>query len=120
MCDIFRAGHGDGELRDAIVAWFKKERNKIVKPDHVRCEGCRGSLEAHWSGDCKMMLYAKRNWFDYCFECEEFPCASVKEFSDDGSPHHKRTVENAKKMREIGIEAWIEEQKKKGQCLFCP
>lgn len=120
VCDIFRAGHGDVKLRDEIVEWFGKERNKVVKPDQVRCEGCRGPLEAHWSEDCKMMLCAKNKGFNYCFECEEFPCAFVREFSEDGVPHHKKTVENAKRMREIGIEAWVEEQKRKGQCLFCP
>ncbi|MEM3458845.1 MAG: DUF3795 domain-containing protein [Candidatus Bathyarchaeia archaeon] len=119
-CDIRRAGRGDEKLRNEILEWFRRERNKILKPEQIRCEGCRGPLEAHWSDDCKMMLCAKKKGFQYCFQCREFPCAHVTAFSSDGVPHHKRTVENSKKMKEIGLNAWIAEQKKKGQCSFCP
>jgi len=119
-CDMYQAGHGNEKLREEIVEWFRKERNETVKPEQVRCEGCRELLDRHWSPDCKMMLCAKKRGLQYCFQCEEFPCTIVSEFSSDGILHHKRTVENSKRMREIGIEAWIAEQKRKGQCIFCP
>jgi hypothetical protein len=117
---MYQAGHGNEKLRDEIVEWFRKERNETVKPEQIMCEGCRGSLEVHWSSDCKMMLCAKKRGHEYCFQCIDFPCQLLKEFSSDGIPHHKRTVENLMKMKEIGIDAWIAEQKKKGQPLFCP
>jgi hypothetical protein len=44
----------------------------------------------------------------------------LKRFSSDGASHHERTVENLKRMKEIGIDAWIAEQKRKGQSVFCP
>jgi hypothetical protein len=119
-CDIHAAGHGNEKKRNEIIEWFKKERNRTLEPEQVRCEGCRGPLNAHWSDDCKMMLCAKRKEMQYCFQCEDFPCAIVDGFALDGAPHHRRTVENAKRMREIGLDAWIAEQKRKGQCLFCP
>jgi hypothetical protein len=120
VCDIHQAGHGNKEIRKEIIEWFKKERNETVDPEHIRCEGCRGSLDAHWSPDCNMMLCARKKGVEYCFQCVEFPCTFLEKFSSDGISHHKRTVENLKKMKEIGIEAWIEEQRNKGQCLFCP
>jgi len=56
-----------------------------------------------------------------CEQCmEDFPCPSTNKFSSDGISHHKRTVENSKRIKEIGIEAWIAEQKRKGQYVFCP
>jgi hypothetical protein len=119
-CDIYQAGHGDEKLQEEIVEWFKKERNKGIKPEQVRCEGCRGPLDAHWSEDCKMMQCATKKGLAYCFQCGEFPCTTLDQFSTDGAPHHKRTVENLKKMKETGIDAWTAEQKIKGQCLFCP
>jgi len=119
-CDIYHASHGNEKLRNEIVEWFKKERNKIVRPEQVTCEGCRGALETHWSSDCKMMLCATKKGFEYCFQCKDFPCTIVNEFASDGVPHHKKTVENAKRMKEIGLEAWITEQKKKGESVFCP
>jgi len=119
-CDIYQAHHGNKKLRDEILEWFRKKRNEILQPEQIRCEGCSGSLEVHWSPDCKMMLCAREQRVQHCFQCEDFPCTKVNEFSSDGTPHHNRTVENSKRMKEIGIEAWIAEQKKKGQCVFCP
>ena len=119
-CDIYSASHGNEKLRDEIVEWFKKERNETIKPEQVRCEGCRGPLDAHWSPDCKMMLCARKRGLQHCFQCEDFPCTSVNEFGSDGVSHHKRTIENSKRMKEIGIKPWIKEQKRKGQCVFCP
>lgn len=119
-CDIYQASHGNEALRDEIMAWFRRERNEVVDPEQIRCETCRGSLDCHWSPECRMMLCAKERGLRHCFECVEFPCPRVDEFSSDGVPHHGRTIENSKRMKEIGLEAWIEEQKRKGQCVFCP
>ena len=119
-CDTYRAGHGNEKLRDEITEWFRKERNETIKSEQVKCEGCRGSVDVHWSPDCRMMLCAKKRGLKYCFQCEDFPCTILNEFSSDGISHHNRTVENLKRMKEIGIDAWINEQKRKGQCLFCP
>jgi hypothetical protein len=120
VCDMRQAYLGNTELRDEIVEWFKKERNEVVKPEQIKCEGCRGSIELHWSPDCKMMLCAKKKGLQYCFQCKDFPCTILNKFSSDGVPHHKKTVENMKAMKKIGIEPWIAEQKRKGQCEFCP
>ena len=120
MCDIYQAYQGNEKLRDEIVEWFRKERNENVEPEQIRCEGCKGSLKVHWSPNCKMMLCARKRGLQYCFECGDFPCTYLNEFASDGTAHHKRTVENLRSMKEIGLEAWIEEQKRKGQCVLCP
>lgn len=120
VCDMYQAGHGDAKLREEIVEWFRKERDENIKSEEVRCEGCRGPVALHWSPDCKMMLCAKNKEIEHCFQCKDFPCSLLKEFSQDGVAHHKRTVENMELMKEKGLDAWIENQKKKEQCLFCP
>lgn len=120
QCDMYQASHGNEKLRDEIVEWFRKERDGTVKPEQIKCEGCRGPLKSHWSSDCKMMLCAKNRGLEFCFQCNDFPCQMLNEFSSGGISHHKRTVENLKKMKEIGIGLWIAEQKKKGQPQFCP
>jgi hypothetical protein len=119
-CDIFEAGHGNEKKKVELLAWFKQERGKILKPEQITCEGCRGSLSAHWNEDCKMMLCAKKKGIQYCFECIDFLCNLLNAFASDGASHHKRTVENLKKMRKVGIDAWIVEQRGKGQPVFCP
>jgi hypothetical protein len=119
-CDIYEAGHGNEKKRDEMLAWFKQERNRILKPEQITCEGCRGQLDAHWSEDCKMMLCAKKKGVQYCFGCTDFPCSLLNAFASDGAPHHKKTVEHLKRMKEIGLDAWIAEQEKNGKCEFCP
>jgi hypothetical protein len=119
-CDMYEAGHGDEKKRDEIYTWFKEKRNKILKPEQITCEGCKGPLDAHWSEDCKMMTCAKKNGVQYCFECADFPCSILNTFASDGAPHHKRTVENLKRMKKIGIDAWIVEQDRNNGSVFCP
>lgn len=119
-CDIFQAGHGNLKLRKEILEWFKKTRNETLEPEQINCDGCRNSLNSHWSSDCEMMLCAKKRGIQHCFQCDDFPCTAVNKFSSDDISHHKKTVENSKRMKEIGLEVWIEEQRKKNQCLFCP
>ncbi len=119
-CDIYEAGHGNVEMRDEIVAWFLSERKEKINPEQVRCDGCRGRFERHWSSDCRMMLCAKSKNVEHCFECADFPCSLLMEFAEDGITHHRRTVENSKRMREVGLEQWISEQERQGKCVFCP
>lgn len=119
-CDMHLACHVDEKLRDEIIEWFRDERGETVRPEQIVCEGCRGPLGRHWSSDCRMMLCAKDRGLQYCFECGDFPCTFIDEFSSDGISHHKRTIENSKRMRELGIEAWIAEQEREGRCVFCP
>lgn len=119
-CDIRQAGLGDKKLRDEIQEWFREELDRIVEPEKIRCEGCRDPSESHWSPDCEMTSCAKEKRHYYCFECGEFPCEKLERFSRDGVAHHERTVENLKRMRELGLESWIQEQKRKGPPVFCP
>ena len=82
-----------------------------------KCGGCRGAIERHWSPGCKMRSCALGRGHTYCFECGDFPCENVLSFAGDGFSHHKTTVENMKRMKTIGIQAWIDAQP---AVLFCP
>jgi len=116
-CPIYDASHGNDKLREELAVHFGG------KPESIICEGCRSeplSHDAHWSPECKMLLCAKEKKVQYCFECKDFPCTILIEFSSDGVPHHKRTVENLNRMKEIGLEAWIAEREKNGKPSFCP
>lgn len=119
-CDIHMASHGDEEKRREILDWFRKERGLDLNPEQIVCEGCMGPLGSHWSPDCGMMLCAKERGLGHCFECGDFPCDKVEAFASDGADHHRRAVENARRMGEMGLEAWIEEQGRKGPTKFCP
>ncbi|MFW9823445.1 MAG: DUF3795 domain-containing protein, partial [Candidatus Thorarchaeota archaeon] len=75
--------------------------------DNCEIECGRDPPEVPTSSDCVLMLCAREKDHRYCFECSEFICQKLDNFSSDGYAHHKQTVENMKRMREIGIQAWI-------------
>ncbi|HPU62399.1 MAG: DUF3795 domain-containing protein [Firmicutes bacterium] len=81
------------------------------------CNGCRGPSDKHWSPGCKFLTCARTNQLTYCFECNEFPCNELEAFANDGYEHHRLTVENMKKMREVGLETWLDQQ---SEPVFCP
>lgn len=119
-CDIMLAGKGDQEKLKEILNWFKEKRELDVEPEDIVCKGCRASLEKHWSPDCGMMLCARGRGHDYCFQCSDFVCERLEAFAGDGADHHRRAVENMKRIRETGLDAWLEEQQRKGPPVFCP
>jgi hypothetical protein len=88
-----------------------------ILTDQKDCQGCRGPLDNHWSPDCPFLPCIKEKGYKYCFECQAFPCEKLEAFASDGHAHHKQTIENLKRMKKIGIEAWIAKQKKS---VFCP
>ena len=109
-CNVYLAGHGDEEALKTMLGFLKD-----LKPESIVCDGCRGSLDKHWSSNCHFLACSKKKDLRYCFECREFPCGKLQAFASDGVPHHKKTVENMKRMKEIRIETWLKEQKKKGK-----
>jgi hypothetical protein len=114
-CEIYLASHGDETLRLKLLNWFKKNIDSSI--EDISCEKCRGPTNHCWSGDCKMRSCAIKRGLEYCFECPDFVCEYVEEFASEGMEHHKRTVENMKKAKEIGLKNWISLQK---ESQFCP
>jgi hypothetical protein len=88
-----------------------------ILTEKKECAGCRGPLDEHWSPGCEFLPCAREKGHDYCFECDEFPCEKLEAFAADGYEHHHLAVENMKRMREVGLEAWLAEQPK---VMFCP
>ena len=119
-CDIMLAGNGDQDKLKEILDWFKEKRGLDVEPEAIACTGCGGSLDGHWSPDCGMMLCARGRGHDYCFQCSDFVCEKLEAFAGDGADHHRRAVENMKRIRETGLDAWLEEQQRKGPPVFSP
>ncbi len=117
LCDIYHANHGDDTGRLEIQKWFKERRHEDVPLEKIGCDGCRCPPERNWSEDCPMQICATKRGILYCFECRDFPCEHLRKFASEGTPHHKKSVENLAEMRRLGIDEWIKHQKKP---IFCP
>jgi hypothetical protein len=71
----------------------------------VDCIGCRKSEKVR----CGINTCYRSKGVDFCFECDEFPC-DPEGIDDD---LRQRWLAAGKRMREIGLEAWYEEMKKR-------
>lgn len=100
---------------DVSVCGLNCAKCKMV--EQGECNGCRGSLDRHWSPDCEFLTCAKSRGHQHCFECIDFSCEKLQAFATDGHEHHRLAVENMKEMKEIGLENWIAQQPKP---MFCP
>jgi hypothetical protein len=91
---------------------YYRERN--VDPEKVRCDGCRTDRKGrHWSPDCEILqccVYDRK--LEFCSQCPDFPCPALEEWSRVNE-YHAQAVENLKKMKEVGVEKWIEERNNK-------
>jgi len=115
-CDFYKAGYGDKAKQQEIIDWFKRDYGKDITPEQTMCLGCHGPRETHWSPDCKMMNCATEKGVSICFMCPEFICEKLNSFANDGSPTHRRTVENLKEMKRQGLEKWMSGHKP----VVCP
>jgi len=72
------------------------------------CQGCR--FEENLVIDCPTRACAIASGLTHCGECEEFPCKMLKDFYEDGIPHHNLAYKNMLRINEIGIDKWFKEQ----------
>ena len=93
------------------------------------CNGCGSEnknqkRKSKWSCKIRVCCFKKNN-FSFCYECERFPC---KEYSKKLSESHKEDKKyqyrhelpkNLMRIKKIGIEKWLKEQKVRWQCPNC-
>jgi len=84
------------------------------------CTGCRG--DHTWKSNscvknCEEMINGK---FDYCYECNEFPCRRVRHLDKRYRIRYGTSViENLNSIKEIGIDNFVESEERKWACPEC-
>lgn len=78
------------------------------------CKNCRD----HGFLDCAVSHGVTR-----CYECREFPCAKLEEFSTkpviNGVCNHAGVIPDSMRMREAGVPQWIREKIELHTCPRC-
>ena len=112
-CDIRVAGETeDRAAQERIANWIVENCSVECRPSLVRCGGCWGPLDRHWSGDCKVMLCAKERGVKLCVDCSEYPeCETLEAFYRGGDYESARAT--LVRIRETGIDEWVREQEAK-------
>jgi hypothetical protein len=81
------------------------------------CKGCRirNKYCAFIRRDCPAL---RKKELNYCYECEQFPCQNLQKID---SQYQERwsvnMIENLKRIKEVGVEKWFEEQR---ELYICP
>lgn len=78
----------------------------IEKPEHCR--------------NCKIKDCIKEKGINYCYQCSELPCKQIKNLEKSyTSRYGVSLIQNSISVKEQGLTAFMEEQKKKYTCLQC-
>ncbi|MBQ8831557.1 MAG: DUF3795 domain-containing protein [Oscillospiraceae bacterium] len=84
--------------------------------DFVR--SCCKNCNTHGFLDC-----AANHGVTRCYECGEFPCDKLKEFSIkpviNGICNHANVIPDSLRMKEIGVSAWVSEKITEHLCPKC-
>jgi hypothetical protein len=92
--------------------------------DKKACPGCRGedTFKSKSCLACRIKNCEKRakGGFEYCFDCDEFPCASVSHLDKRYRTRYgTSTMDNLLSIKEIGIINFVNHEDKKWTCPEC-
>lgn len=85
----------------------------------IGCKGCRIRNKncAFIRRDCSAL---RKKELDYCYECEQFPCQHLQKIDSMYQERYSvNMVENLRRIKKIGVEKWLQEQKKLYSCREC-
>lgn len=90
-----------------------------MDPSDLVCHGCLSDTTAVFCRDCGFRSCTRAKGIGNCSECDSFPCENLRRFRNDEAPHHSAVLSNLGRMREIGLEGWLEEQRARWSCPSC-
>ena len=84
-----------------------------------RCPGCSGLDFFNKHPSCSIITCCvKKNGFETCAECNEFPCSRLKDWDKyDSFICHRISLSNLNLIKEKGIKEFIKQQKKRIELL---
>jgi len=119
-CSTYITRQRGGELALNIMAKRMAERwGRTIKTEDIVCEGCLSSQVAIYCRRCAMRACTIEKGMTHCAQCSSFPCQTIANFNNDGAPHHSEVLTNVRHQKEIGINAWLDEQEKRWRCPTC-
>ena len=95
--------------------------NCIIQPDKykIKCPGClpRGRGCVHKKGLCEAL---RKGQVRFCYECDTFPCDNLITVDNRYKKSYNYSfIKNQKYIKEKGLDAFLEHEKKKFKCGNC-
>ena len=86
------------------------------------CSGCHGDdadKPKHCS-TCKIKVCAEEHGVDFCFECPDYPCTSIKRLDARYTQRYQTSlIENAMLIKSLGSQEFLLAEKQKWACTSC-
>ena len=111
-CSLFIATKEDPERLKQLAAKFQ------LSEEVMRCYGCRSEKRGPYRQQCAMFSCAAERGVDFCVECPEYPCETLKAFQAE-RPHRIELWEDLERIGAVGYTRWLEEARKKYSCPAC-
>ena len=89
--------------------------------ESMRCDGCMGGgrVLSHVPKCAIKECAAAKSKTRRCSECEEFPCARITDFNNDGMLHHSEALSNLRQLHSKGIKDWSKQEMERWSCSKC-
>ena len=110
-CEIMRVFRF-GDVKKAAKEWD-------MKPEEIRCYGCKTNDVSSYSKDCDFKKCAEDKGVNFCFECENFPCQKLLDFENDECSHHTGVLKNLEFIKKSGLKNWLMQQELRWKCANC-
>ncbi len=130
-CPAYIAKHCDDEqmkikLQKRISSRSMKAQKNMPPPnwmDGLLCDGCLGGgmLARHCQNCAIRKCAASKQNVTRCSDCEELPCYRITNLINMGGGylHRKEYLPNLEKIREMGVEEWVQYEEERWRCPNC-
>lgn len=129
-CPAYIAKHSEDEqikmrMQKRLSSGLPKAQKGIPDPgwmDGLLCDGCLsgGSLAVHCQKCAIRECAANRQSDSRCSACEELPCYRVTGLINMGGYlHRKEYLPNLEKIREMGVQEWVNYEEERWRCPRC-
>lgn len=113
----------------ACFVMMARKRNNLAsiarmwnyKPEQLICYGCRSARVSESCKPCKIRPCAESRGYQFCIECEDFPCELIKAFSKykTQKPHGALIFKDLEEIKAKGLDAWLDKQASRWSCKEC-
>ena len=113
VCAVRIAHRDDNQkFKEKLVAVYG-----VSSPEDIRCGGCLSDDRFFYCQVCPIRDCNANKGFEACHQCDEWPCEMIENFP---LPVGKKVIMRAiPAWRELGTEAWVEQEEKRYSCPSC-
>lgn len=111
-CSLYIGTQFEPERLEVLAKRYGKEI------DEMRCNGCRSDKLSFYCVTCEMKACIREKGLDFCSDCDEYPCQTLKEFQVL-MPHRAELFDSLDYVRDHGYEKWRNKMKQDFSCEKC-